>query len=642
MKVTRREFIGQALALGAASLSLPALAAPKARQRRPNVLFILGDDHRHDWMHHKGKDFLETPHLDRLAREGWSFPNAFGCAGVCSPARASLLTGKYPHQASAPSIVWQNNSFLRGQTMFPQLLHRAGYQTGYVGKFHLGEEEKPKSGFDLWASFPFVGAYFDQPLWVNGKRQSEKGYIDDNLAEFAAATLRRWAKSDRPFSMTVGLKAPHIPFMYPPRMAKRYANVIFPTPATFDQDPALTRPGLYKNALKARKWPSAIPAYGSFQEWLRAYTRCAMTIDESVGRLLAALDESGAAEDTLVIYTSDQGYSLGELGLCEKHYAYEQVMRVPMIVRFPRPVRPGSPPSDLVSHLDVAATILDLCVGQVPATLRGESWRKLLEAESPERPALRTEVFFDFSHPRDDFLPAMQAVRTARYKLIDYEYQPQQELYDLVEDPNEAVNRIGDPSLAGVRADLAGRLAHWKRETEWAPRIQAPIVSVYLAGPLSQQEDARQGASLCAVKFAALVNGKSTGWRRLASAGGDFELKESLASKRPAIVYVAIALERLGAEDPFIAIQLAGQHPAGPIVPLAFAGFLGGERIWMNEAYASAEGQLPEERPVANSGYNPPLAAGQNVVVLRVLVANDTPSAWWISAFGAIEKIQWW
>ncbi len=638
MKVTRREFLSHALVAGAASLALPARATPKARQRRPNVLFILGDDHRSDWMHHKGKDFLETPHLDRLAREGWSFPNAFGCAGVCSPARAALLTGKYPHQASAPSIVWQNNSFLREQTMFPQLLKPAGYRTAYVGKFHLGEEETPKPGFDLWASFPFIGEYFDQALWVNGQRRPQTGFTDDNLVDLAAATIREWAASEPPFCMIVGLKAPHIPFSSPPRMAKRYENVIFPVPPTFDLDVARSKPGLYKNVLKARTWHTAIPAYGDFQAWVRAYTRCAMTIDESVGRLLAALDASGAARDTLVIYTSDQGYSLGELGLCEKHYAYEQVMRVPMLVRFPQQPRPGAPPSDLVSHLDVAVTIMDLCVGQVPASMLGRSWRALAEAaHSP----LRTEVFFDFWHPRDDFLPAMQAVRTASHKLIAYEYQPLEELYDLETDPHEANNLIQDPAHADVRADLEARLAKWKRDTGWAPRIQAQIRSVYVAGPLSREEDAREGAALAAVAFDALVAGRAPRWRRLTSVDGLFDLGDPQAAKRPEIVYVAIALERLGPEDPFITIQLVGRRANARFGPLAFAGFTGGERIWMNEGYARAEGVTLAERPIANSGYNPPLAAGRNVVVLRVPLLPATPRAWEMTAIGALAKIRW-
>ena len=391
--------------------------------------------------------------------------------------------------------------------------------------------------------------------------------------------------------MIVALKAPHIPFSSPPRMAKRYENVIFPVPPTFDLDVARSKPGLQKNVLKARTWHTAIPAYGDFQAWVRAYTRCAMTIDDSVGRLLAALDASGAARNTLVIYTSDQGYSLGELGLCEKHYAYEQVMRVPMLVRFPQQPRPGSPPADLVCHLDVPATIMDLCVGQLPGSMLGRSWRELFEASGPKRPALRTEVFFDFWHPRDDFLPAMQAVRTASHKLIAYEYEPFEELYDLETDPHEANNLIEDPAHADVRAELEGRLAKWKRDTDWAPRIQAQIRSVYVAGPLSREEDAREGAALAAVGFDALVAGRAPRWRRLTAVDGLFQLGELQAAKRPEIVYVALALERLGPFDPFITLQLVGRLANSRFAPLAFAGFTGGERIWLNEGYARLGGR---------------------------------------------------
>src|SRR5690606_16858158 len=204
--------------------------------QRPNVILVIADDYRHDWMHHKGKSYMHTPYLDRLAREGWSFPNAFCGAGVCSPSRASILTGKPMHQASAPDITWQNNSFLELQEMFPQRLHHHGYRTGYIGKFHLGSKERGKPGFDLWASFPFVGRYFDQSIWVNGERKDYKGFTDDQISKMAADTISQWASSAQPFCLVVGLKAPHIPFTPPERMQGVFEDITFPEPETFRLD----------------------------------------------------------------------------------------------------------------------------------------------------------------------------------------------------------------------------------------------------------------------------------------------------------------------------------------------------------------------------------------------------------------------
>ncbi len=278
------------------------------KAKRLNVVIVISDDHRHDWMGHKNS-LLKTPNLDRLAEQGWSFPNAFVNAGVCSPSRASFLTGKYMHQASAPDIVWDNNSFLRTQTMFPQRLKKLGYKTGYIGKFHLGEEEESTPGFDLWASFEFVGGFFNQNIWVNGVEQEKSGFTDDNVAAMAASTIKEWSKDDEPFCLIVGLKSPHIPFTYPERMKEYYEDTAFPEPETFYLDYSDSKPGLANNMLNAREWRAAIPAYGSFQEWVRSYTRLATTIDQSVGTVMNAVEDAGLNDNTIFIYTSDHGYS---------------------------------------------------------------------------------------------------------------------------------------------------------------------------------------------------------------------------------------------------------------------------------------------------------------------------------------------
>jgi arylsulfatase A-like enzyme len=613
---------------------------------RPNVVLIVSDDHRYDWMNHQGPAFMETPNLDQLSREGWSFPNAFCVAGVCSPARAALFTGKYMHQASAPDIVWQNNSFLYLHEMFPQTLHKQGYRTGYVGKFHLGNEELPTPGFDLWASFPFVGEFFDQTIWVNGEPVKTEGFTDDMISKLAVQTLEEWSGSDQPFLLVVGLKAPHIPFVYPDRMNRRYEDVVFPEPETYDLDYSESKPALSQNLINAKTWPHAIARYGSFQEWVRSYTRLATTIDESVGQIMQAVEKSGIADNTIFIYTSDHGYSLGELSLCEKHYAYEQVMRVPLIVRFPGHKNPGNPPSDMVTHMDIAPTLMDYCSGSIPDEMEGKSWRSLIEDGKSDSKPFREEVFFDFWHNERDILPPQQAVRTERYKYIHYEYQPYEELYDLVNDPIEKYNLIDDKQYRSIKNDLSKRLNRWKKRTGWTSRSQHHLDNVYVSKVLTMDEDLEIYQEASRLTPTELRREREL-WTKLSRQPDGFDISRYIPEDgNPRILYVAIPVRNRGKFDPFISLRFAfPKVEKRTFVP--FTSFFDGEQIYMNYAYKQFKNIPPiEEREEMlrigfDLGYNPPLRPGDSVIVLRMVLDSRTPDVWDIYAVGALSALKW-
>ncbi len=596
---------------------LPLVAM--ADQPRPNVVVIVSDDHRYDLMGHKGCDYMKTPHLDRLAAEGCSFENAFVGNGICSPSRAAIMTGKYSQRASCFSILLNNDSFLENQTMFPAYLQQAGYRTGYIGKFHLGRETEPKEGFDLWASFPFVGGFFDEPLWINGEKVEKKGFTDYNIADFSADTIRQWAGEQEPFFLMVGLKAPHIPYEYPPELEEAVKGPIKP-PVSYGQMPE----GIQGTLIDCRTFPYAEEKYGGFSPWVEAYAKSATSIDFSVGRILEALETAGVADDTLVIYTSDHGYSLGEFSLVEKHYAYEHVMRIPMIVKYPGHVASGAEKEDMVLGVDIAPTVLDWCGAKVPSAMDGKSWDKLFKNEDRLTDGFRDEFFYDFYHYMgEQRLPAMQAVRTASHKLIEYERKAaSRELYDLVADPHELDNRIDDPAFADVLADLEKRMKRLKKEHDWAPRVIEPLKDYYLLGTFTTKEDAQVFPALRDGAFSLeplTLSGKRYNWTEVHQADNWISIPQS--ADGPLVAYIALPVKRVAREDPCFQIwsylpgmELEENRPAP-----AIAGFFAGKQYFETVEYAEAEGREGFPYRFFNR-FNPPLRKGDNLVWLRILV----------------------
>lgn len=585
-------------------------------ERPPNVVVILADDHRYDWMGHKGKAFMKTPHLDELAAEGISFANAFACSGVCSPSRASILTGRYADRASAPEIIWCNNSFLHSQTPFPQLLHKAGYATAYIGKLHLGDDEKPKPGFDYWAGFPFVGDFSNQPVWINGEKTPGSGFTDDRLAKLAADWIAGQGKDGKPFFLMVGLKATHIPFQYPERMKAELGDTVFAEPETYH----LRKPGLGDNHILAEKFKYGIPAYGNFQEWVRSYSRLALTIDGSVGTIVEALKKSGQFDNTLFIYTSDQGYSLGEFGLCEKHYAYEQVMRIPMVVRYPRWIPEGTKRDQMVLTVDLAPTILDACGVAAPEGMDGRSWKPLFASETTP---WRDDFLFQFWHYFGEIMPPMLAVRTDRYKLIEYELQPVKELYDLKNDPLEKENLYGKVEIAPVQADMEARLARLKKESGWLPREIRPLESFALLGPVPKEKEKELETLLSRQTSPEPVQiGKETfTWKPCElGAKGTFDAGNF---KEGDIFYIAVPFVRNIDYDPYITLEFyrAGIGGKGARSHFPMAALFQDNVIWQNTPYRQLTGQ-PEA--IFNDQCNYPLPDKRGMALFRC-VAPATP-----------------
>ncbi len=636
---SRRDFLAGGLTLGAYAAVgsvLPGVLAadeqrttgPKAGSddktssfpggKRPNVVFVISDDHRWDLMGCAGNPYLNTPNFDRLAQEGCLFENAFAVAGVCSPSRAAFLTGKYSHQCGAPGIFWKNTSFLRNETPFPARLHAAGYHSAHFGKWHLGEGHLPKPGYDHWAGFEWLGDFFDTRVWINGRMRQFKGYSDDVLARLAAEHIRQRAHTGQPFCVYLGLKAPHLPFSYPPRHEHALDGVDIPKPASYDEDYDKTgkAPCMKTNRIRIETFKGGLPLFdNSWEKYVKSYYRAVMAIDDALGVVMKAIDEAGIADHTILVYTSDQGYTLGEHGMTGKHYAYEQAMRIPMLVRCPGLTRPGSRRRELVLNIDVAPTLLDLCGERIPEDMAGRSWKPILQAEARPVENWREDFMFEFWSNVPD-LPAQLAVRTSRCKLITYQYLEFRELYDLEKDPHETRNVIGRPEYAEVLADMERRLERLKRETGWTRRERQPITSCYILGPVHETEEARVAQSVLREPFDAgrrlKVNGKTFAWKRVTASDGGFRIAEAVGKGKGCIAFIAIPLVRLTKWDPHVILNHAPKRP--------MKAYVSGEQIW--ELRSGLRGRH----------CNPPLSAKETVVVLRTPTAGPGKVAMSINA----------
>lgn len=493
----RRAFLKLVGTAGASPVALAGslrTAAAARSRRRPNIVVVIADDQRADMMSCAGNPYITTPHFDRMAAEGLRFTNAFVNCGVCSPSRGAFLTGRHPHQVGTPTIIHMSHTFHRSHTPLPALLHEAGYTSAHFGKWHLGEGHLPKPGYDHWEGFYAVGPFFDLTMHVNGEPRHFEGFADDAIAGQAADWIRGQAGAKQPFCAWVGLKAPHLDFGYPARYNNLLEDVDIPKPPTYDEDCAAHGKAekVANSFIRVEDFHGGLPMFdNSWDKYVKSYYRCSQTLDDSLGTIMQALDEAGAAEDTLLIYSSDQGYHLGEHGLTEKHYSYEDVMKVPMLVRYPRMIAPGQVRDELVSTMDVAATALDLAGLPVPPEMHGRSWRPLLSAGAAAPTDWRDDVMF--------FQEGLHlSVRTQRYKLITYPEADMEscyrlhgeggrvtaELYDLEKDPREIHSVLNDPAYAEVLADMQRRLDRQIRETGLRPRVNETVSDPWVIGPI--------------------------------------------------------------------------------------------------------------------------------------------------------------
>ncbi len=441
---------------------LVSLAVALGAAERPNIVFILADDVRWDDLGVTGS-FARTPNLDRIAREGVMFRNAFATTVICSPSRANILTGLHTH---AHGIVDNTDRSPQSHRLatFPQWLQRAGYETAFIGKWHMGNDDSRRPGFDHWVCLKGQGSTFDPELNVNGAARTVRGYVTDILHEQALTFLR--APRSKPFLLYLAHKAVH-----PETVQRADGSLSDPTLSNFI--PAERHRALYADAKVPRR-PNAVaaptgkpallrpidglpplgPATGSSDEVIRNRLRMLAAIDEGAGEILRALESAGRLEDTLIVFTSDHGYFYGEHGLSvERRLAYEEGIRIPLFARYPKRIAAGTRRNQIVLTLDFAPTMAELAGAQVPAGLHGRSFVPLL-AGNPAgwRESFLIEHFSDNVFPRTRGL-GYQAVRTEHWKYIHYVEVPgADELYDLNRDLFEMRNLAG---AAGAQAELS-------------------------------------------------------------------------------------------------------------------------------------------------------------------------------------------
>ncbi len=448
--MNRRDFI-KTVSCGAAALAVPGcVVGGEQAARRPNIIFILTDDQRYDAMSCAGHPWLKTPNMDRLAKEGVLFQNAFVTTSLCSPSRASFLTGCYAHTHE----VFMNNGRDPNPSIptFPQLLRKAGYQTAFIGKWHMGRADSPRAGFDHWVSFSGQGRYDKNKLNVNGETVRSEVYITDELTNYAVRFLK--SKHNKPFMLYLSHKAVHAPFKPAERHENLYSDIEIKSQHNPDDNLA-TKPEWGRKMDK--NWKSQI----------RNYMRSLLAVDESLGRVLETLEAEKILDDTVVVFAGDNGYFHGEHGgMWDKRAAYEPSIRIPLLMRYPPLARGGSRCDAMVLNMDVAPTLLELAGVSVPGTMQGQSWLGVLKGR-PGRESFLYEYFQEVD--RRFKRPTVLAVRTKQWKYVTYPLADKltDELYDMENDPEELNNLIADAGCANVVERMKKELEQLKTKTNF-------------------------------------------------------------------------------------------------------------------------------------------------------------------------------
>ncbi|WP_299359279.1 sulfatase [Mucilaginibacter sp.] len=416
-----------------------------------NIVFILADDHRYDALGFlKTQDFIETPNLDRMAREGAYLPNAFVNNSLCSPSRASILTGLYSHKHT---VVDNEHKVPANLIFFPQYLQQIGYQTAMVGKWHAGNDgDQPQRGFTYWVSFKGQGSYLPEKngLNVNGKHVPQKGYITDELTDYALNFLSHRQK-DKPFMLYLAHKGVHADFIPAERDKGRAQKFEFKPPYTMNPKNVEGAPMWVQN--QRNSWHGVDFPYHSTLDigaYYKRYAETLYSVDASVGKVMDYLKKEGLLESTLIIYMGDNGFQFGEHGLIDKRTAYEASMRVPMLAYCPELIKPGTVVKEVVANIDIAPTLLDAAGLKAPQYMDGMSYLPLLEGKKPAtwRTGFLYEYYWERSFPQT---PTMHALRNDQYKYIHYYgIWDTDELYDLQADPMETKNLIRNSKYATV------------------------------------------------------------------------------------------------------------------------------------------------------------------------------------------------
>ena len=482
----------------------PALVwGTDSNARRPNVIFILTDDQRYDALGFLNP-IIDTPNMDRLADEGVHFRNAFVTTALCSPSRASILTGQYMHNHG---VVDNNSSPGDGAVFFPEFLRRGGYSTAFIGKWHMGDRAtastalgSPQPGFDHWVSFAGQGEYYPNTLNgkvhqlnINGSQVDQKGYITDELTDYALDWLNS-RSDDAPFFMYLSHKAVHANFSPAERHRTQYSDRVMPVPESQADNAAnyAGKPLWVRN--QRNSWHGVDFPYHNAQfdaqAYLLQYFRTLSAVDDSLGRLLDWLEASGQADNTLIMLMGDNGFMFGEHGLIDKRAAYEESMRVPLLARGPG-LAANLVVDEIVANIDIAPTILEVAGVAREGSFDGRSLYRLARGEAVKgwREELLYEYYWEFNFPST---PTTFALRTDDYKFVQYHgVWDVEELYDLREDPKEMRNLIHDPNYLPMIADLRARL--YARLGDGAGEHKVPYTEKYSTGAVLRHKG-RSGA----------------------------------------------------------------------------------------------------------------------------------------------------
>ncbi len=502
------------------AVALSVLYSEASEVKPPNILFIFSDDHSQNAISAYGSCINKTPNIDRIANEGAIFLNSFCANSICQPSRASILTGKHSHRNG----VTDNGSHWNGrQTVFPRLLKsKAGYQTALIGKWHM--EPNPTDEFDFWKVLENAGGqgrYFNPEFATQTGHETLSGYSTDVIADESIQWLEKNWDTNHPFMLMCQFKSPHVPQLPPVRNAKMFNGKTIPEPATLYDDYANRQPYISKNWMGLDVAVlGAIPPFGSsykphrshtrnldsmtpeqqtnwheaydkwsqeyydfmastnaddhvqlkafqYQRVAKNYLRCVAAVDENVGRLLQWLEDQNLENDTIVIYSSDQGYYIGEHGMTDKRWMYEESMRMPLMIRWPGKINPGTAITQFVQNIDYAPTFLEMAGVTIPKAMQGASLLPMLTGNTTNN--WRESLYYHYYGHGKHNVPRHEGVRTERYKLIHYYTDGNWELFDLQKDPNELVSVYENPQYQEIVKMMKKELKRLRKQYEVPP-----------------------------------------------------------------------------------------------------------------------------------------------------------------------------
>ena len=543
--VSRRDFlkmVGGLSALPLVSCSAGKLLKRKKRDKRPNILFIMSDDHAYQAISAYQDHLTQTPNIDRIAEEGILFENACVTNSICAPSRATILTGKHCH---IHGKIDNRFPFDDSQTTFPQIMQKNGYQTAMYGKLHFGKNPK---GVDDFMILPGQGSYINPEFITPAGRKQFTGYVTDVITDLTIDWMEKKRDPDKPFMMMYLHKAPHRPWWPRPDKFKEYSQKTFPEPPNLFDDyenrgtaaktaemniyehmkychDSKIRPetisemgevepdipmmqwgeyngftGPYTSRVNKEQKAKYEPVLDSinedfkenwpnmtdkekmrwkYQRYMQDYLACISSVDDNVGRVLDYLDESGLADNTIVVYTSDQGFFLGEHGWFDKRFIYDESFKTPLMIRWPNEIKPGITNDEMVQNLDFAQTFLDAAGIEQPDDMQGESLMPLLRGEEEEW--TRDAVYYHYyEYPAVHMVKRHYGIVTKDYKLAHFYYDVDEwELYDRKKDPYEMNNVYDNPAYAEVVAELKERLKDLREKYRDSKELDQKFIKKY-------------------------------------------------------------------------------------------------------------------------------------------------------------------